>query len=107
MATLAELYEFLEKIQDDKQIDRTSSMTHFHSKNDSKHGLRFFSWWEIERLVEDENCLMDKDVRCGSDYYRGLRNEGPRWLAVDGLHGTNRGPTRPQVHNHHQSVACK
>lgn len=60
MATLAELYEFLEKKQDDKQIDRTFSYDTFSLKERPQARLEIFSWWEIERLVEDENCLMDK-----------------------------------------------
>lgn len=60
MATLAELYEFLEKKQDDKQIDSAFSYEAFSLEERSQARLEIFSWWEIERLVEDENCLMDK-----------------------------------------------
>ena len=68
MATLAELYEFLEKKQDDKQIDRMFSYDTFSlRRNDPKARLEIFSWWEIERLVEDENCLMDKSFAV--DYF--------------------------------------
>ena len=60
MATLAELYEFLEKKQDDKQIDSTFSYEAFSLEERPQAQLEIFSWWKIERLVEDENCLMDK-----------------------------------------------
>lgn len=60
MATLTELYEFLEKKQDNKQIDSTFSYEAFSLKERSQARLEIFSWWEIERHVEDENCLMDK-----------------------------------------------
>lgn len=60
MATLAELYEFLEKKQDDKQIDRMFSYDTFSVEERPQARLEIFSWWEIERLVEDENCLMGK-----------------------------------------------
>lgn len=67
MATLAELYEFLEKKQDDKQIDRMFSYDTFSLEERPQARLEIFSWWEIERLVEDENCLMDKSFAV--DYF--------------------------------------
>lgn len=48
MATLTELYEFLEKKQDDKQIDRMFSYDTFSLEERPQARLEIFSWWEIE-----------------------------------------------------------
>lgn len=63
MATLAELYEFLETKQDDSHLDSRfdSRMTHFTGRT-AKARLEILTWWKIERLIEDENCNFDKNL---------------------------------------------
>ena len=61
MAALAKLYEFLEKKRDEEHIDSMFCfhMMHFHLKKAPCTAWDSFVW-EIERLVENENCLMGK-----------------------------------------------
>ena len=61
MATLAELYEFLEKKQDNKHIDRVFLYDTFLPEERSRARLEILLWWKVEQLVEDENCSIDKD----------------------------------------------
>lgn len=61
MATLAELYEFLETKQDDSHLDSRFSYDAFLPVEQSKARLEILTWWKIERLIEDENCNFDKN----------------------------------------------
>ncbi len=61
MATLAELYECLEKKQDDKHIDSIFSHDAFLPEDWPKARLEILTWWKIERLVENKNCHIDKN----------------------------------------------
>ncbi len=60
-ATLAELYEFLEKKQDNEHIDRVFAYEEFSPDELPKARLEILTWWKIERLAEDENCIIDRD----------------------------------------------
>lgn len=62
MATLAELYESLEKKQDDSHLGSIFSYDAFLPIEQPKARLETLSWWKIERLVEDENCIIDWDT---------------------------------------------
>lgn len=42
MATLAELYEYLEKKRDNKHIEKVFLYDTFYQKNNQRHDLRFF-----------------------------------------------------------------
>ncbi len=61
MATLAELYEFLEKKQDNEHIDRVFTYDEFTIDELPKARLEILTWWKIEKLVEDEHFTIDKD----------------------------------------------
>lgn len=61
MATLSELYEFLEKKKVDEHIDSAFSYDTFSPNEWSKARLEILAWWKVERLVEDENCPIDKE----------------------------------------------
>lgn len=61
MATLAELYEFLETKQDDSYLDSRFSYDAFLPVEQPKARLEILTWWKIERLIEDENCNFDKN----------------------------------------------
>lgn len=61
MATLAELYEFLEKKRDDEHIDSVYSYEAFSPEEWPKARLEILTWWKVERLAEDENFYIDKD----------------------------------------------
>lgn len=62
MATLAELYEFLETKQDDSHLDSRFSYDAFLPVEQPKARLEILTWWKIERLIEDENCNFDKNI---------------------------------------------
>ena len=61
MATLAELYEFLEKKKDDEHIDNAFSYDTFSPEEWPKARIEILAWWKVERLAVDENCSIDKD----------------------------------------------
>ncbi len=61
MATLEDLYEFLEKKVDDEHIDSAFSYDQLPREEWPKVRLEILTWWKVERLVEDENCPIDKE----------------------------------------------
>lgn len=61
MATLVELYEFLETKRDDEHIDSLYSYGAFSPEEWPKARLEILAWWKVERLAEDENCSIEKD----------------------------------------------
>ena len=61
MATLSELYEFLEKKKDDGYIDSLYSYDAFSPEEWPKARLEILTWWKVERVVEDDNCPIDKE----------------------------------------------
>lgn len=61
MATLEDLYEFLEKKVDDEHIDSMFSYDQFPQDEWPKARLEILTWWKVERLVEDENYPIDKE----------------------------------------------
>jgi len=61
MATLAELYEYLETKRDDEHIDSVYSYSNFSPEEWPKARLEILAWWKVERLAEDKNCAIDKD----------------------------------------------
>lgn len=67
MATLVELYDFLEKKRDNEHIDQVFPHNAFLPDEWPKVRLEILAWWKIERLVENENCPIDKDFAL--DYF--------------------------------------
>ena len=61
MATLNELYEYLEKKNDEEHIDSVFSYGDFSPEEWPKARLEILAWWKIERIVEGENCVIDRD----------------------------------------------
>jgi hypothetical protein len=61
MAVLSDLYDFLEKKLDDEQIDSAFSYNQFSPEERPKARLEILTWLKIERLVEDDNCPIDKE----------------------------------------------
>jgi len=61
MATLNELYEYLEKKNDEKHIDSVFLYGEFAPEEQPKARLEILTWWKIESIVEDENCVIDRD----------------------------------------------
>lgn len=62
MATLNELYEYLEKKSDDEHVDGVFPYSEFAPEEQPKARLELLAWWKIERLVEDTNCVFDKEA---------------------------------------------
>ena len=61
LATLAELYRFLETKRDDEHIDNVYAYNTFSPEEWPKARLEILAWWKVERLAEDKNCAIDKD----------------------------------------------
>lgn len=61
MKTLSELYDFLEDKRDDKHIDGLLSYDASLPEEWQKARLEILTWWKIERIVEDENCHIDRN----------------------------------------------
>ena len=61
MVTLDELYDFLEMKHDDEHIGKVFSYDVFLPDELPKVRLEILTWRKIERLVENENCHIDKD----------------------------------------------
>ena len=61
MVTLGELYDFLEKKQDNKHIESVFSSAEFLPEEWQKARLELLTWYKIERLIENEHCPIDKD----------------------------------------------
>lgn len=61
LATLAELYRFLETKRDDEHIDNVYAYNTFSPEEWPKVRLEILAWWKVERLAEDKNCAIDKD----------------------------------------------
>ena len=59
MATLAELYEFLENKQDNEHINCMFSYDSFLPEEQPKVRLEILAWWKIELLVKDKKCPID------------------------------------------------
>lgn len=62
MATLKELYEYLETRHDAEHLDSVFPYGAFPSEEQPKARLELLTWWKVERLVEDENCVIDKEM---------------------------------------------
>lgn len=61
MTTLKELYDYLEEKRDDEHIDSVFSYGDFSPEEWPKARLEILTWWKIESIVEDENCVIDRD----------------------------------------------
>lgn len=61
MATLSELYEQLERKQDQSHIDSDFPWLSFPEEEREYARFEILSWWKIERIVEDEGCPIDKE----------------------------------------------
>lgn len=59
MATLSELYAFLEEKRDSSHIDRDFPWFSFPDNEREESRFEILTWWKIERIVEDENCPID------------------------------------------------
>lgn len=62
MATLKELYEYLETRHDAEHLDSVFPYSEFPPEEQPKARLELLTWWKVERLVEDENCVIDRDA---------------------------------------------
>ena len=60
MKTLSKLYDFLEDKRDDKRIDGLLPYDTFTPEEQPKTRLEILTWWKIERIVNDENCHIDR-----------------------------------------------
>lgn len=61
MASLSELYAYLEKKKDQGHIDRDFPWASFPEDERVEARLEILSWWKLERIVEGESCPIDKD----------------------------------------------
>ena len=61
MATLSELYTYLEGKRDQSHIDSDFPWLSFPEEEREKSRFEILTWWKIERIVEDEGCSIDKD----------------------------------------------
>lgn len=61
MATLSELYTYLEGKRDQSHIDSDFPWLSFPEEEREKSRFEILTWWKIERIVEDEGCRIDKD----------------------------------------------
>lgn len=62
MATLKELYEYLEMRNDAEHLDRAFPYSEFPPEEQPKARLEVLTRWKVERLVEDENCVINKEA---------------------------------------------
>ena len=61
MATLSELYTYLEGKRDQSHIDSDFPWLSFPEEEHEKSRFEILTWWKIERIVEDEGCPINKD----------------------------------------------
>ena len=60
MATLTDLYDYLEKKNSKEHIDQDFPLSSFHPNEQFTARLEILTWWNIETLVEDKNVEMDQ-----------------------------------------------
>lgn len=60
MATLRELYTYLEEKRDQRHIECDFPWSSFPDNEREESRFEILTWWKIERIVEDENCPIDK-----------------------------------------------
>lgn len=60
MATLRELYAYLEEKRDQRHIECDFPWSSFPDNEREESRFEILTWWKIERIVEDENCPIDK-----------------------------------------------
>lgn len=60
MASLKELYNYLETYDGKQHIDRVFPFSSFSPEEQTKARLEILTWWKVERLVEDENFVIYK-----------------------------------------------
>ena len=61
MATLSELYSYLEGKRDQRHIDSDYPWFSFPEEEREESRFEILTWWKLERIVEDEGCNIDKD----------------------------------------------
>ena len=61
MATLSELYTFLEEKRDQSHIDSEFPWLSFPEGERAEARLEILTWWKVEHIVEDEGCLIEKE----------------------------------------------
>lgn len=61
MATLSELYTYLDGKKDQSHIDSDFPGLSFPEEEREKSRFEILTWWNIERIVKDEGCPIDKD----------------------------------------------
>lgn len=62
MTSLADLYDYLETRRDVEHLDRLFPYSEFSPEEQPKARLELLTWWKVERLVEDENCVIDREM---------------------------------------------
>ena len=62
MTSLADLYDYLETQHDVEHLDRVFPYSEFSPEEQSKARLELLTWWKVERLVEDENFVIDREM---------------------------------------------
>lgn len=60
MATLSDLYTFLETKKDTKSIDSLFPWDSFINEERNLARLEILTWWNLERIVDDDGCQIDK-----------------------------------------------
>lgn len=61
MATLTELYEYLETRNDVEHLERVFPYNEFSPEEQLKARLEVLTWWNIVHLVKDGNCVIDRE----------------------------------------------
>ena len=62
MTSLADLYDYLETRHDVEHLDRVFPYSEFSPEEQPKARLELLTWWKVERLVEEENCVIDREM---------------------------------------------
>ena len=60
MASLTELYDYLETKKDTEHIDKMFPYSEFEPEEQPRARYEIVTWWYIERIVNDENFVLDK-----------------------------------------------
>lgn len=60
MASLTELYDYLETKKDTEHIDKMFPYGEFEPEEQPRARYEIVTWWYVERIVNDENFVLDK-----------------------------------------------
>lgn len=61
MATLSELYTYLEGKRDQKHIERDFPWDSFPMEEREEARLEILTWWKLEHIVKDNECPIDRE----------------------------------------------